>query len=127
MRNGRSAPPLGDLQLAIMQFLWGTDGATLGEVRAAIEKEHPVALTTVATVLSRLKATGLIGYRKGSGARSYVAAVSQAEVRNAHIGKLIDRLFDGRAADLIAHLVRESEIEGVEIDRLRKALKKKRR
>ena len=127
MRKASSAPPLGDLQLAIMGFLWRTEGATLGEVRAAIEKGHPVALTTVATVLSRLKTSGLISDRRGPGARIYVPAVSQGEVRNAHIGKLIDRLFGGRAADLITHLVRESEIDSAEIDRLRKALKKRRR
>lgn len=127
MRKVSSAPPLGDLQLAIMEILWWTDGATLGEVRTALEKEHPVALTTVATVLSRLTTSGFISCRKGPGARTYVAAVSQREVQKAHVAKLIDRLFGGRAADLITHLVRESEIDNAEIDRLRKLLKKRRR
>lgn len=113
---------MGDLQLAVMRFLWTQGGATLGEVRAALEREHGVALTTVATVLTRLRRSGLVSYRKTARGGIYGAQVPEAEIQKVQTGRLVERMFGGRASDLIAHLVRESEIDDKELTRLRRLL-----
>ena len=118
---------LGDLQLAVMQILWQRQGASLGEIRAALASSRPLALTTVATVIARLEAAGLVVHGAGAGARVYKAAVAEADVRRADTGRLVDRLFGGRATELIAHLVREADISEEELTELRRLLAARRR
>ena len=115
----------GDLQLAIMQILWDRKEATLSEIRAALERDRPTAATTVATVLSRLGQAGSISYREGERARVYVPKIPRLELQRSQATSLVDRLFGGRAAELVAHLVRESEIDDEELARLRKLLRKR--
>jgi BlaI family transcriptional regulator, penicillinase repressor len=127
MRRSSNPRPTGDLQLAVLQLLWERGAATLADIRTALASDRPIANTTVATVLSRLEQSGLVSYREGDRSRVYSAAVPQAEMQRVHTRRLVDRLFGGRAADLIAHLVRESEIDEDELTRLRKLVRERRR
>jgi predicted transcriptional regulator len=115
----------GDLQIAVMQILWDRNEATLAEIRAALEHDRPTAATTVATVLSRLEHAGSVGYREGARARVYVPKIPRVDLQRSQTRNLVDRLFGGRAADLVAHLVRESEIDDAELAALRKLLRKR--
>ena len=54
---------LTELQLSIMRVLWARSEATVADVHAAIELERGLALTTVATIMSRLEKAGLITRR----------------------------------------------------------------
>ena len=115
----------GDLQMAVMQILWDRKEATLAEIRAELERTRPTAATTVATVLSRLEQAGSVSYREGDRARVYVPKIPRLELQRSQASSLVDRLFGGRAADLVAHLVRESEIDDAELANLRKLLRKR--
>ena len=115
----------GDLQMAVMQILWDRKEATLAEIRTTLERDRPTASTTVATVLSRLEQAGSVGHRDGDRARIYVPKSPRLELQRSQTTNLIDRLFGGRAADLVAHLVRESEIDDEELANLRKLLRKR--
>ena len=50
---------LGDLQLAILKVLWTAGPGSVAAVRKALRRRRP-AYTTVATVLRRMEADGLI-------------------------------------------------------------------
>jgi len=117
--------PVGDLQMAVMRILWERQRATLAEIRAELERERDTAITTVATVLGRLERSGFIMYREGDRARVYSPKVPQLDVQRNQARSLIDRLFGGRAAELVAHLVRDSEIDDAELAKLRKLLHKR--
>lgn len=115
----------GDLQIAVMQILWDRKEATLSEIRAALERDRPTAATTVATILSRLEQAGSVGHREGDRARVYVPKIPRVDLQRSQAASLVDRLFGGRAAELVAHLVRESEIDDAELAALRKLLRKR--
>ncbi|HUR21586.1 MAG TPA: BlaI/MecI/CopY family transcriptional regulator [Vicinamibacterales bacterium] len=115
----------GDLQIAIMQILWDRNEATLAEIRAILERDRPTAATTVATVLSRLEQAGSVCHRDGDRARIYAAKIPRVELQRSQAANLVDRLFGGRAVELVAHLVRESEIDDAELADLRKLLRKR--
>lgn len=115
----------GDLQIAILRVLWDRNEATLGEIRAALERDRPTAATTVATVLSRLEQGGAVGHRDGERARVYQPKIPRENLQRSQARSLVDRLFGGRAAELVAHLVRESEIDDAELVNLRKLLRKR--
>jgi BlaI family penicillinase repressor len=118
-------PHLGHLQTAVMQILWERRNATLGEIRAVLQRDKPVATTTIATVLSRLEQGGFVVHREGERSRVYAPKIGHADFQRTQTQSLIDRLFGGRAAELVAHLVRESEIDDDELANLRKLIRKR--
>ena len=125
MTRKRARQRPGDLQFAVMQILWDRKEASLSEIRADLQRDRPTAATTVATVLSRLEQAGSVGHREGERARIYVPKVPRSDLQRSQAASLVDRLFGGRAAELVAHLVRESEIDDAELAALRKLLRKR--
>ena len=125
MAKKRTRQRHGDLQIAVMQILWDQNEATLAEIRAILERDRPTAATTVATILSRLEQAGSVGHRGGDRARIYMPKIPRVELQRTQAANLVDRLFSGRAAELVAHLVRESEIDDAELAELRKLLRKR--
>ena len=117
---------MGDLQLAVLRRLWRGDAA-FGEIKASLAADRPVASTTVATVLSRLEAARFVKSREGDRGRVYSAAIGQDELQRIQTRRLVDRLFGGRPSDLIAHLVRESEIDQAELDQLKTLIGRRRK
>jgi BlaI family transcriptional regulator, penicillinase repressor len=124
MRRNNAKAVLGDLQLQVMQVLWNRGSATLAEIREELSRTSPVATTTVATVISRLEKAGMVGHETGT-RRVYRALLSQAETQRTQTQRLIDRLFGGRAEELLAHLVRDTRMSEGELARLRKLLQEK--
>lgn len=62
----RSPAPLrvGDLQLRILQVLWSKPDATVADVNAALKPDRDLAYTTVATMLRKMEARGLVAHRE---------------------------------------------------------------
>lgn len=56
---------LGDLQLKIMKVLWERSEATVAEVHGSLLKEADLAYTTIATMLRKMEARGLVSHRAG--------------------------------------------------------------
>ncbi|UCD74856.1 MAG: BlaI/MecI/CopY family transcriptional regulator, partial [Phycisphaerales bacterium] len=83
---------LGDLQLAIMQVLWEKGQATVAEVHQALLPARGLALTTIATMLSKLEKKGVLTHRRKGRQFVYRPRVAQNEVNRSMVGDLIDRL-----------------------------------
>ena len=66
--------------------------------------------TTVATLLTRLEKRGVVGQRRDGRQLFYRPLVDEAEVRRSMVADLLGALFGGNAQELVAHLVKESEI-----------------
>ena len=111
---------LGDLQHAILRALWARDEATVTEVRAALGSTR--APTTIATMLKKMEARGLVEHRAEGRQVIYRPLVSEAEVRRSLVGELCRRLFDGDANSLMAHLVHEREIDAADLEVLQKRI-----
>ena len=66
---------LGNLQLKILKFLWDREAASVADVHDAVGERAGLAYTTVATMLRKMEARGLVKHR-GEGRRFiYQAAV----------------------------------------------------
>jgi BlaI family penicillinase repressor len=110
------------LQLAILQVLWERGEATTQEVWETVVERRPLALTTVATLLSRLERKRVLAHRRRGRQNVYRATVTRAEVRRSKVRDLTENLFDGDAAALVSHLVRADEVDATELDRIRSLL-----
>ncbi len=111
---------LGDLQHAIMTVLWERGEATTAAVHETLRSERGLALTTIATMLKKMEDKGVVAHRAEGRQFVYRPIVTEDEVRLSMVGELVERLFDGDAKALVAHLVSEHEIEATELAALRR-------
>ena len=123
------APPLelSELQLAVMRVLWREQKATVADVHEALEAERGLALTTVATVLTRLEKAGLVAHRAAGRHYLYRPLVSEEEVRRSMVSALTDRLFEGDVAALVSHLVSAREIEPGDLASVKRLIEERER
>ena len=110
---------LTELQLAILQILWDRGEATTQDIHAQLHEDRGLALTTVATLLSRLEKRGILKHRKDGRQYVYHALVTRPEVRRSKIRELTETLFEGDAAALISHLVRSDETGESDLARIK--------
>ena len=122
-------PPLelSELQLAVMRVLWQRKKAAVAEVQEALAPERDLALTTVATVLTRLEKAGLVAHRASGRHYLYRPLVSEEEVRRSMVSVLAERLFEGDVAALVSHLVNAREIKPGDLARVRQLIEGKER
>jgi BlaI family penicillinase repressor len=118
---------LSELQLAVMRVLWQRTQATVAEVQEALEAERGLALTTVATVLTRLERSRLVTHRSAGRHYVYRPLVSEEEVRRTMVSALAERLFEGDVAALVSHLVSAREIRPGDLARVKQLIEAKER
>ena len=112
---------LGDLQLKIMKVLWERRAAGVGEVHQALGGDAQLAYTTAATMLRKMEARGLVQHEVEGRRFIYRAAVRPEAVTRSMAGDVLERLFEGRLADLLSHLLATREVsreELLELERL---------
>src|SRR5690349_12747573 len=113
---------LTELQVAIMRVLWERGQATVAEICDALKSERGLALTTVATLLSRLEKRGIVTHEARARQFVYNALVTESDVRTSMIGELTERLFDGDVAEVVSHLLTAREVSPGDIERLKQLL-----
>ena len=113
------APHLTDLQSAIMRVLWDRGEATVADIHAALQPERGLALTTIATMLSRLEKRGIVKHRTQSRQYVYYPKVSERDVRRSMVADLTERLFDGDVAELVSHLLNAREMSPGDLERVK--------
>jgi predicted transcriptional regulator len=113
---------LTELQIAIMRVLWDQKQATVAEICEALRTERGLALTTVATLLSRLEKRGVVTHETRARQFVYSPLVTEAEVRHSMVHELTERLFDGDVAQLMTHLLSGREISPGDLERIKAML-----
>ena len=116
-----SSHHLGDLQLAIMRILWNRDEATVAEVHEALEPERGLALTTIATMLTKMEKKGVVDHRAEGRRFIFRPLVSEDQVRRSMVSGLTSQLFRGDVTALVHHLL-EHDIDARELAQLRELI-----
>ncbi|HUG93696.1 MAG TPA: BlaI/MecI/CopY family transcriptional regulator [Planctomycetaceae bacterium] len=117
-----SRPRPTDAELEILHVLWARGPAALGEICAVLRETRDVATTTVATVLKVMEHKGLVRRKPGGRRSLWSARVSRSDAANRLLTGLLDRVFDGSAHRLVAHLVETGRLSRREIQELRQLL-----
>jgi BlaI family transcriptional regulator, penicillinase repressor len=110
------------LQLSIMDVLWERGEATTQDVWERLTEGRPLALTTVATIMSRLERKRVLTHRREGRQYVYRATVTRSEVRRSKVRELTESLFGGDPAALVSHLVRAEDVDAEELKRIREML-----
>jgi predicted transcriptional regulator len=118
---------LGDLQLKILKILWQRAEATVADVHQAVSAEETLAYTTIATMLRKMEARGLVRHRQIERKFLYRPAIKAEEVTRKISSHFIERLFEGNLADMIAHLLITRQISREELTRLEALIAKRKK
>jgi predicted transcriptional regulator len=120
-------PPyrLGDLQFRILRVLWAAGKASVGEVQDRLEGD--LAYTTVATMLRKMEARGLVSHREEGRKFVYQAAVTADEVTRSMADDLVDRLFEGSLSLAVSHLLDSREVSRDELERLERLIRERKK
>jgi predicted transcriptional regulator len=114
----------GELEALVMGVLWDhEDALTPGDVHDLIRRQHPVAYTTVMTILVRLWHKGLTERQRKGRAFAYQPVFTRDEWAAGRMQEFLAEAGDRSAA--LTHFV--SSMNGKELGQLRKILDRRRR
>ncbi len=118
------AERISEAELVVMEALWSADRPlTAAEVTQRIHPRHGWSDRTVKTMLGRLLAKGILAHEEDGRRYLYRPTVARESYVAGESRRLVDRLFGGRAAPLVAHLAEGQGLSQDDIAELEALLK----
>lgn len=114
---------ISEAEHAVMEVLWRKSPLTAAEVCERICEERGWSLPTVKTLLSRLVAKQAVSTEPDGRRFLYTPAMQRTDYVGSESRRLMDRLFGGRAAPLLAHLVEAEALSDDDIAEIERLLK----
>ena len=113
---------LPDAELEVMQALWDCDPpASRADIEAILFPKHPMAMTTLLTLLTRLGEKGFLKAEKLGRGKVYTPLVSRQDYLAAQSRRFVDKLCGGSISAFAAALC-GSGLSREELDQLRELL-----
>ncbi len=114
-----SSPILTESERAIMEVLWKKKKeASVREAFEELSRSKAVAYTTVLTMFRILEKKGFVTHRTEGRAFIYLPTISRTEARTQALENLLRQFFNGSTNVLAQHLIREHEMDLVELKAL---------
>lgn len=113
-------PRLTPRELDVMSILWRHGSGTVTEVRGHLPDR--LAYTTVLWALQTLEEKGFVRHEQEGRAYRYFPVMEAGDAGGGALSRLLDKVFHGSAALLVAQLVSERELPPDELRRIRDLL-----
>ena len=117
---------LGDLQLRIMRILWKAGECTVSDVHNELGVAE-FAYSTIATMLRKMEARGLVEHREEQRRFLYKASVPEADVTRTAVDDLVDRVFAGSLSDAVNHLLQSRDVSPEELSQLERLIRERKK
>jgi predicted transcriptional regulator len=115
---------ISEAELVVMEALWSAkEPLTATEVAERIDPSREWSDRTVKTMLGRLLTKGALAHEEDGRRYLYRPAVARERYVAGESRRLVDRLFGGRAAPLVAHLAEGDGLTPDDIAELEALLK----
>ena len=112
-----------EAEAQVMEVLWRQSPLATDEIAKALEGQQDWQLATIKTLLNRLLTKGAVSAEKDGRRYLYTPVLQRdAWLKEQSVG-LVDRLFDGRLAPLVAHFSSHRKLKKADIEALRQLLK----
>lgn len=121
------AERISEAEHAVMEVLWRQSPLTAADVCGVVCKERGWSIPTVKTLLSRLVTKGALATKPDGRRYLYSPLIERSAYVGTESKRLVERLFGGRAAPLLAHLAQAEALtpdDIAEIERLLQEMKK---
>lgn len=106
----------------IMEALWTSGALTSDEIVQTVGPSQDWGEATVKTLINRLLKKKAIASERTGGRALYRPLVSREEYVTGESQGLLDRLFGGQLAPLVAHYARHRDLSADEVARLKKLI-----
>ncbi len=113
---------ISDAESIVMQVLWTHSPRTAEDVLSALADEQDWALSTVKTLLNRLLRKGAVVAERDGRRFLYAPKLSREDWLQQQSAGLLDRLFGGRVAPLVAHFCEHRKLSPDDVAELRKLI-----
>lgn len=113
---------LSDAEWVVMNMIWERDAVEASDVIAVVGPMKDWSDATVKTILHRLVKKGALETTKVGKKYQYAAAAARNDCVRKASQSFIDRIFRGRTAPAIMHLVGSSKLSDEELSQLRALL-----
>ncbi len=113
---------ISDAESQVMEVLWRDGACTAEDVVAAIGDANGWQESTVKTLLNRLLKKGAISAEAEGRRYRYRPLLEQSTWKLETSSGLLDRLFNGRVAPLVAHFSEQGRLSKRDIAELRKLI-----
>ena len=125
--EGNPEERISDAEHAVMEALWRESPRTAAEICDEVSEQRGWSLATVKTLLGRLVSKEAIAAEPDGRRFLYRPLVERADYIGGESRRLVDRLFGGRAAPLLLHLVEAEALSEADIDEIEHLIKELRK
>jgi predicted transcriptional regulator len=115
---------LTEQELEIMKVVWDKGSGTVRDVYEALLERRKIAYTTVMTMLNILEDKGHLKKTQGEKAYVYRPAKPKQQVIRGMVREFLDRVFNGSAEPLVAHLIEDRKLTRAELDELSRMVRR---
>jgi predicted transcriptional regulator len=113
---------ISDAESIVMEVLWRHSPRSAEEVVAELAREQDWQEATIKTLLNRLLNKGAVQAEKVGRRYLYSPVLARADWVHGQSRSLLDRLFDGRVAPLVAHFSEKGRLTRKDIADLKRLL-----
>ncbi len=99
--------------------------ATVRDVYEALRAQRSIAYTTVMTTMKNMEARGHLKKRVEGRAFVYQAVEPQNRALRKIVEDFLDRVFNGSAEPLLAHLVQERRLSEKDLDKVARMIRER--
>ncbi len=114
--------PISDAESLVMEVLWTRCPRSAEEVVADLAQSQQWQEATIKTLLNRLLNKGAISAEKDGRRYSYTPVLKREDWVHGQSRSLLNRLFDGRVAPLVAHFSEKGKLSKKDIAELKKLI-----
>ena len=125
--EGNPEERISDAEHAVMEALWRESPRTAAEICDEVSEQRGWSLATVKTLLGRLVSKEAIAAEPDGRRFLYRPLVERADYVGGESRRLVDRLFGGRAAPLLLHLVEAEALSEADIDEIERLIRELRK
>ena len=113
---------ISEAESVVMKILWARHPRTSEEVVAALADAQDWQEATIKTLLNRLLNKGAINAERDGRRYLYAPVLRREDWVLEESGSLLDRLFDGRVAPLVAHFSQHKKLTKADVAELRRLI-----
>jgi predicted transcriptional regulator len=120
----RRSVPLTEVELRLMEIVWASGPATVGQIVEAIPAEERPAYNTVQTMMKILERKGYVTHRAEGRAFVYESVVDRDSAARTALSHVMQRFFGGSPRALALNLIEGDQLTEDELDELERTIKR---
>jgi len=109
-------------ELEILHVLWRKGPQTVRQIHPALRRKREIGYTTVLKTLQVMTEKGLVARDEAERSHVYRAAVPEKSVKRRVVSDLLERVFEGSAANLVLQALSAKRASPEHSRRIRKLL-----